>query len=125
MAEERPTAVTIASEEEAVAARVQALLSTPRFRCYRTTDVQGAAFFPPAGVCLCAALRAMPGAASLSASDHLLRPAGHLWQAGSWTPCRRASDIAISQVTPRRGRPRLQRGTGRRANKMLAHMGSA
>lgn len=36
-----PTAVTIASEEEGVAARVQALLSTPRFRCYRTTDVQG------------------------------------------------------------------------------------
>jgi hypothetical protein len=28
-------------QDEAVAARVQALLSTPRFRCYRTTDVTG------------------------------------------------------------------------------------
>lgn len=28
-------------QEDAVAARVQALLSTPRFRCYRTTDVTG------------------------------------------------------------------------------------
>jgi glycerol-3-phosphate dehydrogenase len=28
-------------QDEGVAARVQALLSTPRFRCYRTTDVTG------------------------------------------------------------------------------------
>jgi hypothetical protein len=28
-------------QEERVAARVQSLLSTPRFRCYRTTDVIG------------------------------------------------------------------------------------
>lgn len=28
-------------QDESVAARVQALLSTPRFRCYRTTDVAG------------------------------------------------------------------------------------
>lgn len=28
-------------QDEAVAARVQTLLSTPRFRCYRTTDVTG------------------------------------------------------------------------------------
>eukprot|EP00878_Enallax_costatus_P006700 GHUV01007024.1.p1 GENE.GHUV01007024.1~~GHUV01007024.1.p1 ORF type:complete len:332 (+),score=54.13 GHUV01007024.1:182-1177(+) len=36
-----PTVVTIAAQEDSVAARVQALLSTPRFRCYRTTDVTG------------------------------------------------------------------------------------
>lgn len=36
-----PTAVTIAATDEAVAADVQARLSTPRFRCYRTTDVTG------------------------------------------------------------------------------------
>lgn len=36
--------VTIASRDDAVAARAQALLSTPRFRCYRTTDVIGAPF---------------------------------------------------------------------------------
>ncbi|KAF6266827.1 NAD-dependent glycerol-3-phosphate dehydrogenase [Scenedesmus sp. NREL 46B-D3] len=36
-----PTVVTIAAQEERVAGRVQALLSTPRFRCYRTTDVIG------------------------------------------------------------------------------------
>ncbi len=28
-------------QDEAVAARVQLLLSTPRFRCYRSTDVAG------------------------------------------------------------------------------------
>jgi glycerol-3-phosphate dehydrogenase len=28
-------------QEEAVASRVQHLLSSPRFRCYRTTDVTG------------------------------------------------------------------------------------
>lgn len=36
-----PTVVTIASSDDSVAARAQALLSTPRFRCYRTTDVIG------------------------------------------------------------------------------------
>ena len=36
-----PTAVTIASKDDEVASRVQDLLSTNRFRCYRTTDVQG------------------------------------------------------------------------------------
>ena len=42
MAKGIPTAVTIASKSDEVAARVQDLLSTSRFRCYRTTDVQGA-----------------------------------------------------------------------------------
>ncbi|GFR46634.1 hypothetical protein Agub_g8245, partial [Astrephomene gubernaculifera] len=37
----QPTAVTVAAKDERVAARVQALLSTPRFRCYRSTDVAG------------------------------------------------------------------------------------
>ena len=37
-----PTVVTIAASDDLVAARAQYLLSTPRFRCYRTTDVQGA-----------------------------------------------------------------------------------
>lgn len=41
VAQGMPTAVTIASKSDAVAARVQTLLSTPRFRCYRTTDVEG------------------------------------------------------------------------------------
>jgi hypothetical protein len=41
VAQRMPTAVTIASQSDAVASRVQALLSTHRFRCYRTTDVQG------------------------------------------------------------------------------------
>ena len=36
-----PTVVTIASKDEAVAQRAQTLLSSPRFRCYRTTDVAG------------------------------------------------------------------------------------
>lgn len=36
-----PTVVTIASTDDVVAKRAQALLSTPRFRCYRTTDVIG------------------------------------------------------------------------------------
>ena len=36
-----PCAVTIASRDEATAARVQTALSTPTFRCYRTTDVTG------------------------------------------------------------------------------------
>ncbi|PNW78717.1 hypothetical protein CHLRE_09g387763v5 [Chlamydomonas reinhardtii] len=36
-----PTAVTVAAKDEELAARVQALLSTPRFRCYRSTDVVG------------------------------------------------------------------------------------
>ena len=37
-----PTVVTVASKDEAVAKRAQTLLSTSRFRCYRTTDVAGA-----------------------------------------------------------------------------------
>lgn len=41
VAKGNPTAVTIASENEELATRVQALLSTPRFRCYRTTDCIG------------------------------------------------------------------------------------
>lgn len=41
VAQQLPTVVTIAAKDESVAARVQALLSTPRFRCYRTTDVAG------------------------------------------------------------------------------------
>ncbi|KAK9820514.1 hypothetical protein WJX72_011174 [[Myrmecia] bisecta] len=36
-----PSVVTIASEDDAVARRAQALLSTPRFRCYTTNDVAG------------------------------------------------------------------------------------
>lgn len=36
-----PTAVTIACQNADVAFRVQELMSTPRFRCYRTTDVVG------------------------------------------------------------------------------------
>ncbi|KAK9846407.1 hypothetical protein WJX81_003265 [Elliptochloris bilobata] len=36
-----PTVVTVAAVDDMVAARAQYLLSTPRFRCYRTTDVQG------------------------------------------------------------------------------------
>ncbi|PRW59103.1 glycerol-3-phosphate dehydrogenase [Chlorella sorokiniana] len=36
-----PTAVTIASEDDHVATRVQEMMSTPRFRCYRTHDVTG------------------------------------------------------------------------------------
>ena len=35
-----PTAVTFASKDDEVASRVQDLLSTHRFRCYRTTEVQ-------------------------------------------------------------------------------------
>ncbi len=41
VARKNPTAVTIASENEEVATRAQELMSTPRFRCYRTTDVIG------------------------------------------------------------------------------------
>lgn len=41
VARELPTVVTIAARNDAVAARAQALLSTPRFRCYRTTDIVG------------------------------------------------------------------------------------
>jgi glycerol-3-phosphate dehydrogenase (NAD(P)+) len=41
VAQENPTAVTIASENDDVAFRVQELLSTPRFRCYTTNDVVG------------------------------------------------------------------------------------
>ena len=38
---EHPTAVTLAAEDEGVARRAAVLLSTPRFRCYTTTDVAG------------------------------------------------------------------------------------
>ena len=51
MAAGLPTVVTVAASDDLVAARAQYLLSTPRFRCYRTTDVQGAPFpdlTPPA-----------------------------------------------------------------------------
>jgi glycerol-3-phosphate dehydrogenase (NAD(P)+) len=41
VAAEQPTCVTIASTDQAVAARAQTMLSTPRFRCYRTSDVRG------------------------------------------------------------------------------------
>eukprot|EP00891_Asterochloris_glomerata_P006959 jgi/Astpho2/6959/e_gw1.00107.109.1_t len=41
VAGELPTAVTIASHNDIVAARAQSLLSTHRFRCYRTHDVEG------------------------------------------------------------------------------------
>eukprot|EP00887_Chlorella_sp_A99_P004238 scaffold15.g4238.t1 len=41
VAKNNPTAVTIASESDAVAQRAQVLLSTTRFRCYRTHDVVG------------------------------------------------------------------------------------
>lgn len=41
VANEVPTAVTVASRNDEVAKHVQELLSTPRFRCYRTNDVVG------------------------------------------------------------------------------------
>ncbi|PSC69774.1 glycerol-3-phosphate dehydrogenase [Micractinium conductrix] len=41
VAKEHPTAVTIAAEDDGVAKRVQELMSTSRFRCYRTHDVIG------------------------------------------------------------------------------------
>ena len=41
VAREQPSAVTIASKYDDIAARAQALLSTPRFRCYRTQDITG------------------------------------------------------------------------------------
>lgn len=41
MARRLPTAVTIAAEDEAVAAHVQAIISTDYFRAYTTTDVVG------------------------------------------------------------------------------------
>lgn len=37
----KPTVVTIAARDEAVAEQVQKTLSTPYFRCYRTSDVAG------------------------------------------------------------------------------------
>mmetsp|Transcript_5659 Transcript_5659/g.14445 ORF Transcript_5659/g.14445 Transcript_5659/m.14445 type:complete len:362 (-) Transcript_5659:150-1235(-) len=37
----QPTAVTIAAKDEEVGIFVQSMLSTPKFRCYRTTDVVG------------------------------------------------------------------------------------
>mmetsp|Transcript_3707 Transcript_3707/g.7585 ORF Transcript_3707/g.7585 Transcript_3707/m.7585 type:complete len:347 (-) Transcript_3707:437-1477(-) len=44
VAQEQPTAVTIASKNETVAKRVQDLLSTVRFRCYTTDDTVGVEF---------------------------------------------------------------------------------
>lgn len=41
VARELPTVVTIGATDDAVAERAQALLSTPRFRCYRTNDIIG------------------------------------------------------------------------------------
>ncbi|KAL4427998.1 hypothetical protein ABPG75_002087 [Micractinium tetrahymenae] len=41
VAKEIPTAVTVAADNDDVAKRVQEMLSTPRFRCYRTHDVAG------------------------------------------------------------------------------------
>ncbi|KAK9845299.1 hypothetical protein WJX81_002728 [Elliptochloris bilobata] len=41
VAREKPTCVTIAARDLAVCKRVQMLLSTGRFRCYRTADVTG------------------------------------------------------------------------------------
>ncbi len=41
VAREQPSAVTIASRYDEVAVHAQALLSTPRFRCYRTQDITG------------------------------------------------------------------------------------
>jgi len=41
VARENPTAVTIASADENLAIQVQRLMSTEKFRCYRTTDVVG------------------------------------------------------------------------------------
>eukprot|EP00803_Ostreobium_quekettii_P004849 evm.model.scf_752.3 EVM.evm.TU.scf_752.3 scf_752:18570-24965(+) len=39
--QQTPTAVTIAAVDEQVGLRLQQMLSTTRFRCYRTTDVTG------------------------------------------------------------------------------------
>jgi len=41
VAKELPTAVTIAAKDENVGIYVQSMLSTAKFRCYRTTDVVG------------------------------------------------------------------------------------
>jgi len=41
VAKAQPTLVTIGANDDAVGARVQALMSSPMFRCYRTTDVAG------------------------------------------------------------------------------------
>jgi glycerol-3-phosphate dehydrogenase (NAD(P)+) len=41
VAERHPTAVTIASRDEAAALRAQALFQTPRFRVYTSDDVPG------------------------------------------------------------------------------------
>lgn len=44
VADEQPTAVTIASHDESVSKSVQEIMSTVRFRCYTTTDVVGVEF---------------------------------------------------------------------------------
>ncbi|MBR9990288.1 MAG: NAD(P)-dependent glycerol-3-phosphate dehydrogenase [Gemmatimonadetes bacterium] len=41
VAQEQPTAVTIASHDEEAAARAQEVFQTPYFRCYTSTDVTG------------------------------------------------------------------------------------
>ena len=41
VAQEQPTAVTIASHDEDAASRVQDIFQTPYFRCYTSTDVTG------------------------------------------------------------------------------------
>ena len=48
VAREQPSAVTVASTSTEVAGRIQTLLSTPRFRCYRTHDVAGVVDLQPA-----------------------------------------------------------------------------
>lgn len=42
--QEQPTAVTVASENEAIAKEVQQIMSTVRFRCYTSNDVVGVEF---------------------------------------------------------------------------------
>lgn len=41
VARQTPTAVTVAAKDDLVGLEVQKMLSTPRFRCYRSTDVAG------------------------------------------------------------------------------------
>lgn len=41
VAKGHPTMVTVGAADDAIATRVQTLMSSPMFRCYRTTDVAG------------------------------------------------------------------------------------
>ena len=80
VAGELPTAVTIASHNDGVAARAQSLLSTHRFRCYRTHDVEGAGCLlhlcAPGACCTCCHLSATgPGTSRSSCLLHM--PAAH------------------------------------------------